>query len=123
MSTAFHPQTEGQTEHINQEIEPYLQSYCNSEQNEWAEMIATAEFSHNNLMHSATKITPFYANYGHEPRPNWPTDIRFRNPASEMYDHYMTAVHERLSKQLETVCESMAKYYNRKRRSIEGFKK
>jgi hypothetical protein len=49
--------------------------------------------------------------------------MQFRNPASEMYGYYMTGVHERLSKQLETVQESMAKYYNKQRRSIENFRK
>ena len=123
MSTAFHPQTDGQTERINQVIVAYLRSYCNYEQNDWAEMMGMAEFAYNNSKHSATKISPFYANYGYEPRTNWPTDIQFRNPASEMYGHYMTEVHKKLSAQLETVRSSMAKYYDRKRRSIESFKK
>jgi len=123
MSTAFHPQTEGQTERLNQVIEPYLRSYCNYEQNDWTEMLRMAEFVYNNSKHSATKISPFYANYGYEPRTNWPTDIQFRNPASEIYGHYMTGVHQKLSTQLENVRSSMGKYYDRKRRSIESFKK
>lgn len=82
-----------------------------------------AEFPYNNSKHSATKITPFYANYGDEPRTNWPTNIQFGNPALEMYGNFTTGVHKRLSKQLEAVQESMAKYYNRKRRLIEKFKK
>jgi len=121
MSTAFHPQTDGQTERINQVIKAYLRSYCNYELEDWVEMFAMAEFAYNNSKHSAIKIPPFYVNYGYEPRTNWPTDIQFRNPASEMYGHYLTAVHGNLSKESETVRESMAKYYNRKRRSIEKF--
>jgi len=109
MSSAFHPQTNVQTERINQVIEAYLRSYYNYEQNDWAEMLAMAKFAYNNLKHLATKITPLYANYGYEPRKNWPTDIQFRNPPSEMYGHYMTGVHRRLFEQLETVRESMAK--------------
>jgi hypothetical protein len=123
MSNAFHPQTDGQTERINQVMEAYLRSYCNYEQNDWAEMLGMAEFAYNNSKHSATKISPFYSNYGYEPRTNWPTDIQFRNPASEMYGHYMTGVHAKLLTQLETVRSSMANYYDRKRRSIESFKK
>jgi hypothetical protein len=64
-------------------------------------MLAMAELTYNNSKHSATKITPFDANYGYEPRTNWPTDIQFRNPASAMYGHYMTVLHKRLSEQLE----------------------
>jgi hypothetical protein len=76
-------------------------------------MLGMAEFAYNNSKLSATKITPFYANFGFEPRTNWPTDIQFRNPASEMYGHYMTVLHNRLSEQLEVARESMAKYYNK----------
>jgi len=45
MSTAYHPQTDGQTERINHVIESYLRSYCNYEQNDWASMVAMAEYA------------------------------------------------------------------------------
>jgi hypothetical protein len=123
MSTAFHPQTDGQTERINRVIEAYLRSYCNFEQNDWAEMLAMAEFAYNNSKRSTTQISPVYANYGYEPRANWPKNIQFRNPASEMYGHYMTSIHEILLSQLKMAQSTMAKYYDRKRRSIEWFQK
>ena len=55
------------------------------------------EFVYNNSKHWGMKILPFDVNYFYEPRTNWPTDIRFRNPASEMYGHYMTVVHNRFA--------------------------
>jgi hypothetical protein len=123
MSTAYHPQTDGQTERINQVIESYLRSYCNYEQNDWASMLAMAEYAYNNSKHSATKISPFYTNYRFEPRTNWPTEVQFRNPASELYGHYMTSVHSKLSNQLKVSIEAMRKYYDKKRKSIEPFAK
>jgi len=123
MSTAYHPQTDGQMERINQVIESYLRSYCNYEQNDWASMLAMAEYAYNNSKHSATKVSPFYANYGFEPRTTWPTEIQFRNPASELYGHYMTSVHQNLKDWLELAVQSMRKNYNKKRKSIEPFKK
>ena len=84
LSTAYHPQTDGQTERINQVIEAHLRSYSNYEQNDWASMLAMVEYAYNNSKHSSTKISPFYANYGFEPRLNWPTEIHFQNPASEL---------------------------------------
>jgi transposase InsO family protein len=63
MSTAYHPQTDGKTERINQVIKSYLRSYCNYEQNDWASMLTMAECAYNNSKHTATKISPFYANY------------------------------------------------------------
>ena len=63
-STAFHPQTDGQTERTNQTLEQYLRLYCNYRQSNWAELLPLAEFSYNNSTHSATQVTPFFANYG-----------------------------------------------------------
>jgi len=54
---------------------------------------------------------------------NWPTELTFKNPGSEMLSHYMTGVHMRLSENLENVRETMGNYYNKKCRSIEPFKK
>jgi len=123
MSTAYHPQTDGQTERINQVIEAYLRSYCNYEQNDWASMLAMAEYAYNTSKHSTTKISPFYANYGFEARTSWPTEIQFRNPTSEMYGHYMTGVHKQLKDRLEHAVEVMKKYYNKKRKEVAPFKK
>jgi len=53
-STAYHPQTDGQTERVNQELEQYLRLYCNYRQNDWTEWLSIAEFSYNNRIHSST---------------------------------------------------------------------
>jgi hypothetical protein len=66
MSTAYHPQTDRQTERINQMIESYSRLYCNYGQNDWASMLAKAEYAYNNSKHASTKISPFYAIYGFE---------------------------------------------------------
>jgi len=123
MSTAYHPQTNGQTKCINPVIESCLPSYCNYKQNDWASMLAMAEYDYNILKNSSTKISPFYANYGFEPRTSWPTEIQFWNPASGMYGHYMTTVHQKLRERLAESVELMKKYYNKKRKSMEPLKK
>jgi len=120
---AYHPQSDGQTERINQVIESYLRFYCNSEQNDWASMLAMAEYAYNNSKHTATKMSPFYANYGFEPQTTWPMEIQSRNPASELYGHYISSVHVKLSRQLEQSIEAMRKYYDTKRKLIEPVKK
>jgi len=60
MCTAYHPLTDGQMERINQVIESYLRSYCNFEQNDWASLLAMAEYAYNNCKHSSTKMSPIY---------------------------------------------------------------
>ena len=52
LSTAFHPQTDGTTERVNQEIEAYLSIYCTSHPEEWLDALSTLEFTHNNRRHA-----------------------------------------------------------------------
>ncbi|KAL5512852.1 hypothetical protein ACEPAH_3250 [Sanghuangporus vaninii] len=66
-STAYHPQTDGQTERVNQELEQYLRLYVNHRQSDWADWLALAEFVYNNREHSATKLSPFFVNSGVHP--------------------------------------------------------
>ena len=45
---AYHPQTDGTTERVNQEIKAYLSIYCSSHPEEWPNVIPILEFTHNN---------------------------------------------------------------------------
>jgi len=63
-STAFHLQTDGQTERANATLEQYLRAYCNYQQDDWERLLPIAEFCYNNTQTRTTKITPFFANYG-----------------------------------------------------------
>ena len=67
MSTAYHPQTDGQMKRLNQTLEQYLHCYVNYEQNDWVQHLATAEFSYNNAKHATTGISPFTMIYGYNP--------------------------------------------------------
>jgi len=68
LSTAFHPQTNGQMERVNQELEQYLRMFIDYRQEQWPEWLGTAEFAYNNKVHSSTRTTPFKANYRQDPR-------------------------------------------------------
>lgn len=73
MSTAFHPQTDGQTERQNQTLEQYLRCYCCLEQDDWASWLSVAEFAYNDSVNTTTGVSPFRAYHGADPRgPNWP---------------------------------------------------
>ena len=67
MSTAYHPQTDGQTERVNQEIEQYLRIYIDHRQSDWAEWLSICEFSYNDKVHMATGHSPFYLTEGQHP--------------------------------------------------------
>ena len=67
LSTAYHPQTDGTTERVNQEIEAYLSIYCTSHPEDWLMAIHTLEFKHNNRRHADCQSTPFELMFGNSP--------------------------------------------------------
>ena len=71
-SIAFHLHTDGQTEKFNAVMEQYLRSYINYLQHDWAEHMPLAKFAANNQASETTGVSPFFANYGYDPR--WTDD-------------------------------------------------
>lgn len=67
MSTAFHPQTDGQTERTNRVLEDMLRHYISPTCDDWDEHLYAAEFAINNTVNASTRFTPFYLNYGEHP--------------------------------------------------------
>jgi len=67
LSTSFHPQTDGQTERMNQTLKAYLRHYVNYIQNNWVSLLPMAQLVLNNLKSESTQHTPFFANYGKHP--------------------------------------------------------
>ncbi|MCO5564356.1 hypothetical protein L7F22_018016 [Adiantum nelumboides] len=66
-SSAYHPQTDGQTERVNQILEEMLRHYIQNRLASWKEYLPLVEFAYNNAPHSVTGMTPFQAAYGHTP--------------------------------------------------------
>jgi transposase InsO family protein len=117
LSTAYHPQTDGQTERQNQALEHYLRTYCAWEQHDWAQKLALAEHTYNTSVHSATKATPAYLLYGYHPRdPADPLANSSSNvPAAEERARKLAKDRERIREALVQANEGYAKWYNRKR--------
>src|SRR5882757_7095165 len=65
-STAYHPQTQGQVENNNKWLEMYIHMFCNHQQNNWADLLHTAEFTYNNHHHPLIGMSPFKANVGYD---------------------------------------------------------
>ena len=67
MSSAYHPQTDGQTEVVNKCVEQYLRSFCCLKPKEWSKWLSLAEFWYNTNEHSSTGMSPYEAVYGTPP--------------------------------------------------------
>jgi transposase InsO family protein len=66
-STAYHPQTDGQTERVNRTLEQILRAYVGYHQNDWDRWLPLAEFAYNNAKQASTGMTPFYCDLGQHP--------------------------------------------------------
>ncbi|GIZ39392.1 hypothetical protein CKM354_000277800 [Cercospora kikuchii] len=66
-STAYHPQTDGQTERLNAVLEQHLRAYVSYLQDDWVEWLPLAEFSANSVFSETTGLSPFLATYGFQP--------------------------------------------------------
>ncbi len=91
LSMAYHPQMDGQTEHVNQCIEQYLWNFCSYQQDDWVDWLGIAEFHYNNLVHESTHVSPFFANYSFNPSFSIPHLHQSLTPASGNFlDHLST---------------------------------
>ena len=64
LSLAYHPETDGQTERVNQVIEDMLRSYCNQQPQLWLKYLPLVEFAYNSSFHRSLEMSPFKALYG-----------------------------------------------------------
>ena len=67
LSTAYHPQTDGQTERVNRVLEDMLRLYVSRSPPDWDPKLACAEFAINNADQESTGGSPLFLNYGHHP--------------------------------------------------------
>ena len=115
-STAYHPQTDGQTERVNQELEIYLRFFINSLQNDWDVSIPLAEFAYNDKIHSTTKITPHYATIGVHPWKGNPHAIdEPRNFEGDQFGQRMEELRRRAHDALLAAQATMKAYHDRKK--------
>ena len=114
MSTAYHPQTDGQTERTNQVLEGYLCNFVNYDQNECYQLLPLAEYAYNNLVTNTQGMFPFYASNGFHPQTAWMKEGEAQNPGAQLYEHWMQTTHLKAHEAVDRTRESMSKYYNRK---------
>jgi len=114
LSTAYHSQTDRQTERINQELEQYLRVFIDHRQEQWLDWLETAEFAYNNKIHTATKISPFKANYGQDPRMEFKGRRKRKYEVAGKLVERMKRIQEEVKAALGKAQEKMKKFVNRK---------
>jgi hypothetical protein len=123
MSTAFHPQTDGQTERMNRTLEEMLRHVINPAMDNWEQVLPQLQFAYNSSVQASTRVTPFMAAYGHEPRsPLTPVDAKsspISHPAVSVLLEELSAVHARVKAALALAQQRQTSYANRSRRETE----
>jgi hypothetical protein len=123
-STTYHPQTDGQTERVNQEMEQFLRIFVNERQDDWDELLPLGEFAYNNHIHSSTQQTPFMVNTGRHPR------MGFEPQQPRSHVESVNEFADRMAQSLEEAKAALAKakdeyalYYDRRRTPAPVFTK
>ncbi|KAK3558449.1 hypothetical protein QTP86_018108 [Hemibagrus guttatus] len=116
LSSGYHPQSNGQAERLNQEIDRFLRSYCSREQQRWSEFLPWAEYVQNSLTHSSTGLMPFQCVLGYQPPlypwSGEPSDV----PAMEEWSRLSQKVWERAHVRLQRAVRRQRIQADRRRR-------
>ena len=114
MSTAFHPQTDGQTERANQTMEQYLRAYVNYEQDNWVGLLPLAQFVCNDSISSLGE-TPFYANYGFNPKIQREAKIGPESEQANVSTCKLQQLQQQLRQDMELLAIKSKGQYDKKR--------
>jgi transposase InsO family protein len=99
MSSAYHPQTDGQTERTHRTIEQILRGFVHAQHHDWLHALPLAEFCYNNSVHSATKFSPFEALYGFNPLT--PPDLIASSNTTTNIAQRIRDIHELIAEELK----------------------
>ena len=120
MSTAYHPQSDGQTERTNRTLQEMLRSYVCPTQRDWDQHLPMVEFAINNSWQESVQSTPFMLNYGQHPLT--PAMARMplqRVPAAHEFVQGIEAAVAKARACLQRAQERMKRYADRTRRQVE----
>jgi len=109
LSTAFHPQTDGQTERTNAILDQYLRAYINYQQDDFCDCLPLAEFAYNNGYQETIKHSPFFANYGINPEYKM---IGHVIQGKQTKPEEMTQLHESLRNEMVAAQLRQKEYYD-----------
>ena len=116
-SSAFRPQTDGQTEIVNKFLKTFLTHYVDKLQKNWIDYLPLAEFSYNSKYHSSIKMTPFEADIGYQPRSPFQLQTQTTNKETDKFMDKQKAILKQVQDSIAEAQEKMQFYYNRNRKT------
>lgn len=122
LSSGFHPQSNGQTERVNQELEKYLRCVVSKTPKTWSRMLIWAEIAHNQLVNTSTGMCPFEVQFGFLP-PFFPSEQPKVNvPSAEAAIARCRRTWKRARTALKRASACSQRQANRKRRATPSFR-
>jgi len=118
LSTAFHPQTDGQTERMNRTLEDMLRHFVSPHHDDWDQHIALAEFAINNSHQESINTTPFRLNYFKDPATPLSLGTKSRVPAAQSFAESMQQSLVDAKKHLQAAQQRQKRYADMKRRDV-----
>ncbi len=125
MSTAFHPQSDGQTERQNRTLEQSLRAYTNYNQNDWDTHLSILELAHNNSVQASTGYSPLFLCTGQHPRMPIHHSIGKETMINENATTLLQHLYDTLEHAHQNISKAQlnqAKYANEHRREFEQWK-
>jgi len=107
LSTAFHPQTDSESERVNQVIEQYLRICGNFQQDNWTTLLPIIEFAHNARPHHSTHRSPFEVWYGFQPTFKPPLQLQTRLQSVDDHIQYLEQIHKEVTAALMIAAKEM----------------
>jgi len=121
-SSSYHHQTNGLTERVNSVVEQYLRCYSNYKGSDWFKYLHLAEFSYNNAIQESIKVSPFYANYGFNPKHSPILPSRSEVPRADEFTKNFKEIIQTLKENLKKAIEKQEKFANKHRIEAPDFK-
>ncbi|GJP58278.1 hypothetical protein CLOP_g22985 [Closterium sp. NIES-67] len=115
--SAYHPQTDGQTERTNQTMEQLIRTNC-PDRKKWEDVLPMLEFSYNNASPATTNHSPFYLNYGMDPTVPVSTNVESQVPRSQQFVEELQTARDKAVELIRKASAIARRYADLHRRDI-----
>ncbi|XP_075449336.1 uncharacterized protein LOC142490799 [Ascaphus truei] len=120
-SSGYHPQTNGQTERVNQSLEQYLRCFITDTQEDWVDLLPWAEFVLNSLRNDSTQESPFFINYGFHPSRLPFSSLPSGVPAVDKHVSHLKVLWSKIQENLRVATGRQKLQADRLRRQVPEF--